>query len=239
LTVNHNGLGSGLIVDSVSRSAAWLKGRTTIYLDSNLDLPHLRLEETQDDDFARLEFKSTTKPVWHIAAGGNNNFMNFWNKANGDVMSLSQDGNLYVKVLTITGGADVAEPFEMSKEIPHGAVVVIDDENPGKLRLSDRAYDTRVAGVVSGANGVKPGLSLCQQGTLEGGQQVALTGRVYVQAEASGGPIKPGDLLTTSGVPGYAMKVGDHTRAQGAVLGKAMTGLQDGKGMVLVLVTLQ
>jgi hypothetical protein len=35
------------------------------------------------------------------------------------------------------------------------------------------------------------------------------------------------------------MKVNDHARAQGAILGKAMTGLKDGKGMVLVLVTLQ
>jgi len=35
------------------------------------------------------------------------------------------------------------------------------------------------------------------------------------------------------------MKVADHAKAQGAILGKAMTGLKDGKGMVLVLVTLQ
>ena len=53
------------------------------------------------------------------------------------------------------------------------------------------------------------------------------------------GGIKPGDLLTTSDTPGHAMKVGDHTQAQGAILGKAMTGLKQGKGLVLVLVTLQ
>jgi hypothetical protein len=35
------------------------------------------------------------------------------------------------------------------------------------------------------------------------------------------------------------MKVRDHALAQGAILGKAMTGLDAGKGMVLVLVTLQ
>jgi hypothetical protein len=46
-------------------------------------------------------------------------------------------------------------------------------------------------------------------------------------------------LLTTSSVPGYAMKVTDHSRAAGAILGKAMTALSEGKGMVLVLVTLQ
>ena len=58
-------------------------------------------------------------------------------------------------------------------------------------------------------------------------------------ADASNGAIQPGDLLTTSGVPGRAMKVTDHAKAAGAILGKAMTGLGDGQGMVLVLVTLQ
>ena len=35
------------------------------------------------------------------------------------------------------------------------------------------------------------------------------------------------------------MKVTEHGRAQGAVIGKAMTGLKSGKGQVLVLVSLQ
>ena len=73
----------------------------------------------------------------------------------------------------------------------------------------------------------------------DGKSPVALTGRVYCQADASGGPIEPGDLLTTSDTPGHAMKVIDHTKAQGAILGKAMTSLKKGKGLVLVLVTLQ
>jgi len=148
--------------------------------------------------------------------------------------------NVSVCTLTIRGGCDLAEPFQMSnQEIPKGAVVVIDDENAGKLKLSDRAYDHRVAGIVSGANGIEPGISLYQQGVIEGGQNVALSGRVYVQADASTGAIKPGDLLTTSATPGHAMKVADHSRSQGAILGKAMSALKDGKGMVLVLVTLQ
>jgi hypothetical protein len=35
------------------------------------------------------------------------------------------------------------------------------------------------------------------------------------------------------------MKVTDHGKAQGAILGKAMTTLDSGRGLVLVLVTLQ
>jgi len=153
---------------------------------------------------------------------------------------LDVNGDARVSVLTITGGSDVAEPFQMStQEIPKGAVVVIDEENAGKLKLSTRAYDNRVAGIVSGANGVNPGIALHQEGVIEGGQNVALSGRVYVQADASNSPIKPGDLLTTSNTPGHAMKVTDHAKAQGAIIGKAMSALQEGKGKVLVLVTLQ
>jgi len=149
-------------------------------------------------------------------------------------------GTVTIPVLRIVGGADVAEPFDIStKEIPKGAVVVIDDENPGLLKMSARCYDKRVAGIVSGANGVNPGLTLRQEGVAEGGQNVALSGRVYALADASNGPVKPGDLLTTSANPGYCMRVTDHARAQGAVIGKAMSSLPAGKGLVLVLVTLQ
>jgi hypothetical protein len=150
--------------------------------------------------------------------------------------------HLYCSSITIEGGADLAEPFKITSgenEVPQGAVVVIDDQNPGHLKMSEQAYDTRVAGVVSGANGIKPGIQMQQQGVLEGGKNVALTGRVYVHADASNGAIHPGDLLTTSQTPGDAMKVTDHARAAGAILGKAMTGLSEGQGMVLVLVTLQ
>jgi hypothetical protein len=144
--------------------------------------------------------------------------------------------------ITITGGSDLAEPFNITtadQPVSAGEVVVIDEANPGQLRLTDQPYDTHVAGVVSGANGIHPGIQMHQEGVLDGGKNVALSGRVYVQADTSNGAIKPGDLLTTSSTPGRAMKVSDHARAQGAILGKAMTGLNEGQGMVLVLVTLQ
>ena len=160
----------------------------------------------------------------------------FWNTGSNAYM------HIYCSSITVNGGADLAEPFQIStpdQEVPQGAVVVIDEANPGHLKLSDQPYDARVAGAVSGANGISPGIQMQQQGLLEGGKNVALTGRVYVQADASNGAIHPGDLLTTSATPGHAMKVTDHARAQGAILGKAMTALNEGRGMVLVLVTLQ
>jgi len=167
--------------------------------------------------------------------------------AGGDILSLNPSGDMYIggtlstTVLTIRGGADVAEPFEMTQpeEMEEGSVVVIDDKNPGKLKLSTEACDTRVAGIISGAGGVKPGLRLHQEGVMEGDHHVALSGRVYVKADAGNGAIRPGDLLTTSDKPGHAMKVTKHSEAQGAILGKAMSALDEGNGLVLVLVTLQ
>jgi nucleotidyltransferase/DNA polymerase involved in DNA repair len=93
---------------------------------------------------------------------------------------------------------------------------------------------------VSGAGGVQPGMLMGQRDTLADGQHpVALTGRVYAWADAAHGAIEPGDLLTTSDVRGHVMKVSDHQRAQGAVIGKAMSRLESGRGLVLVLVSLQ
>lgn len=150
-------------------------------------------------------------------------------------------GTTRTGVLQITGGSDVAEPFEVAEgeASPPGAVLVIDDQNPGRLRLSREPYDKRVAGVVSGAGGLKPGLTLSQEGLTDQGAPVALSGRVYTLADAAHGSIRPGDQLTTSATPGHAMRVTDSQRAQGAILGKAMTALEQGKGLVLVLVTLQ
>ena len=44
-------------------------------------------------------------------------------------------GRTKTRVLEITGGSDLAEPFEISESqpIPKGALVIIDEENPGQL----------------------------------------------------------------------------------------------------------
>lgn len=154
-------------------------------------------------------------------------------------------GTTRTEVLRITGGSDLAERFDVApaggQEPAPGLVVAIDPENPGKLKLSTRAYDRTVAGVISGAGGVNSGLVMGQTDSLaDGAQAVALTGRVYVRAVAGSQSIEPGDLLTSSDLPGHAMEVLDFARAGGAILGKAMTALPAGQtGEVLLLVSLQ
>jgi hypothetical protein len=145
-------------------------------------------------------------------------------------------------VLKLTGGSDIAERFDVSGATPiePGMVVSIDPEFQGKLRLSTTAYDHCVAGIVSGAGGVSPGLTMSQDSTIaDGAHPVAMTGRVFCRALAVNGSIRPGDFLTTSDVPGYAMKATERDRSIGAVLGKAMSFLDSGEGLVLVLVSLQ
>lgn len=147
-----------------------------------------------------------------------------------------------VDVLEIEGGADLSEGFDVADDhATPGMVVVIDPQHPGRLRLTTQAYDRKVAGIIAGAGGVKPGMVMKQAGSAADGEHpVALTGRVYCLVDAAEHAVAPGDLLVTSATPGHAMKAADHERSQGAIIGKAMTPLAKGEvGLVLVLVSLQ
>ena len=142
-------------------------------------------------------------------------------------------------VIELGKGLDYAEGFDVSDVEPleAGTVLIIDPENPGELRRSTLAYDTRVAGIIAGANDLGSGVRLGAEGFEH---DVALAGRVYCKADATEAGIRPGDLLTTSPIPGHAMKASDADRARGAILGKAMEPLDAGRtGQILVLVGLQ
>ncbi len=155
------------------------------------------------------------------------------------VFRLTDTGRVICKAVEITGGGDLVEPFETVGACEPGTVVVIDQHEPGRLVASTTAYDRRVAGVVSGAGGVNPGLTLSQDGVLDGETLVALSGRVYVKCSAENGAIAPGDLLVSAALAGHAMRASEPERSLGAVIGKAMSALEGGTGLVLILVNLQ
>ena len=153
-------------------------------------------------------------------------------------------GKIIAQSIEITGGADFSENFKIrdfSGITPEsGMLASIDTENSGDLIITNSSYDKKIAGIISGAGGLKAGLILNMDNKSDDFvYPVALTGRVYCLVDASYGAIHSGDLLTSSSTPGYAMKVKDYMKAQGAIVGKAMTPLSEGKGLVLVLVTLQ
>jgi hypothetical protein len=233
----HGGTDAGAQLRMVTPSQMWVMGTSQNYNGNQFYLI----------DNNSVQFRMTIQPY-----GGAINFPvgNVGIGVGDPQAKLDVAGQTRTQSLQITGGADFAENFEVNAapaineavtpEVEPGMVVSIDPEHPGKLTLSARAYDSQVAGVISGAGGVKPGMVMSQEGTLADGKfPVALTGRVYCRVDSAYGAIKPGDLLTTSNTPGYAMKATDREKAHGAIIGKAMTGLKEGKGLVLVLVNLQ
>jgi hypothetical protein len=135
--------------------------------------------------------------------------------------------------------ADCAEEFDVVEENVEPGTVLVLDSGSGRLRTSDRAYDTTVAGVVSGAGAYRPGIVLDRNGPTTGRRPVALVGKVFCMVDATPAPVCPGSLLTTADLPGHAMVVVDKARAFGAVLGKALQGLDTGRGLIPILVALQ
>lgn len=135
--------------------------------------------------------------------------------------------------------ADCAEDFDSIDDestIP-GTVMAID--RGGLLKPSNIAYDKRVAGVISGAGGYKPGMILDRK-TMKGNRvPIALLGKVFCKVDAQYFPIEVGDLLTTSPTLGHAMRADDPFKAFGSVIGKALQSWRTGQGLIPILVTLQ
>jgi hypothetical protein len=141
------------------------------------------------------------------------------------------------------GNPDVAEYFPVNVDLEAGDVVVVATDSGGSftLRRAAQAHDTAVAGIVS----TEPGITLgVKDGDIIPGDNddevpLALVGRVPCKVDASYGAIAVGDLLTTSPTPGHAMLCDDRVACIGAIVGKALEPLEDGTGVILVLVTLQ
>ncbi len=136
-------------------------------------------------------------------------------------------------------GADCAEQFDVAEAegLEPGTVVVINGE--GSLRESDKPYDKRVAGVISGAGEYKTGIVLDRRSSGPERAPVALVGKAYCKVDAAHSPIEVGDLLTTSTTPGHAMKASDRFQAFGSVIGKALRPIKSGKGLIPILIALQ
>lgn len=134
---------------------------------------------------------------------------------------------------------DVAEWVLSSVTLAPGVVVVLDPVDGRRVTASSRAYDTTVAGVVSENPGIVLGTAAADK------LQIAMTGRVRVFVDASTAPVRVGDLLVTSGVPGMAMRSQPVTiggvafHRPGTIIGKALEPLASGRGRVLVLLSLQ
>lgn len=183
-------------------------------------------------------------------------------------LRLDQDGNLSAEGTVTGGGADFAERIDVEgqeADYEPGDVLVISDEQDRAVELAREAQTTRVIGVYSANPGFLGGAGTpdeqvaqqeealaaagaendeaAAQDVLEtlkfedGAVEVAIAGIVPVKVSAENGAIRRGDLLTTSDTAGHAMKASDPV--PGTILGKAMGTLDEGTGVIDVLVMLQ
>jgi hypothetical protein len=142
---------------------------------------------------------------------------------------------------TFVAGSDFAEslPARGSKAgYEPGDVLSASVSRPGQVERSHKRFDRALIGVYS----TRPAVLGADKGGItrvgENDVPVAITGIVPVKVTAENGPIRPGDLLTSSSLPGRAMNA-RRNPAIGTVLGKSLGVLARGRGFVRALVMLR
>ncbi len=147
---------------------------------------------------------------------------------------INNDGNVRADGSFTGGGADFAEMLPATAGLEPGDVLVIGPM--GQLQRSDSPFAATVMGVYS----THPGFVGGSDEELEnpGKIPLAVLGVVPVKASAENGPILPGSLLVTAATPGHAMLAGADPAA-GAVIGKALEPLDEGAGVIQMMVMLQ
>ena len=149
------------------------------------------------------------------------------------VWRVDNAGNVYGDGTVGAGPADLAEWFDTdATDLPYGTVVVLSDD--AKAVASSSIADPRVMGVVAKKAAFTMGKSKEEEAVQV---LVTLCGRTPVNCTTAGGEIAVGDRLVTSS-DGCAQKAGGAPEP-GTIIGKAMSSLETGTGLVLVLVNLQ
>ena len=139
-------------------------------------------------------------------------------------------------------GADFAEAVQVKGSMESyapGDLLVIDASGERRLSKSQTPYSTLVAGIYSTQPGVVASQHRSGEALPSNEVPLAVVGIVPCKVSTENGPIEVGDLLVTSSTPGYAMKGTDRSKMLGAVVGKALEPMREGKSVVQVLVTLQ
>jgi hypothetical protein len=154
-----------------------------------------------------------------------------------------QDGSIQTVAWNGTlAGADYAESVDVTGErakYEPGDVLVIDSGAERTFQKSAAPYATNVMGVYSTKPGVLGRPTTASEVQLKEQVPMAMVGIVPTKVSAENGPIKPGDMLVTASIPGYAMKGTDRSQMFGAVIGKALGHLDTGTGLIEVAVSLQ
>jgi hypothetical protein len=189
---------------------------------------------TNGSNFATAHFRNSgSGEVLYLQANGGL-FIKAVNNAENDAeFTVDYNGNVRADGTFASPAADFAELLPSCGGLEPGDLVAIGPD--GTLIPTDTPMQTNVAGIYS----TKPAF-LGGDGRAGGGERIplAIVGIVPVKASAENGAIRPGDLLVAAATPGHAMRCGDSALCGGAVVGKALSGLESGAGTVTTLVSL-
>ncbi|MCA9361267.1 hypothetical protein KC845_01775 [Candidatus Kaiserbacteria bacterium] len=115
-----------------------------------------------------------------------------------------------------TGNSDLAEMYFSGEDLEPGEIVYA--KGGISIGRASQSSTEKIIGVVS----TKPGLTLGQDDvslrTGEAGYPVALTGRVPIKLSNENGPIKVGDKIALSSIPGVGKKAGPGDVVVGSAL---------------------
>ncbi len=132
--------------------------------------------------------------------------------------------------------AGIVELFEVDDEeyIAPGDILVVSPAGGTVLSRARAGYDTSVIGVVSG----NPTVIFNNAGDGKKLYPVSLAGKALCKVDARERPVKPGDLIVTSGTPGCGMSgTIDSFNKIGSVIAKALDGLKEGIDVIPVFLT--
>lgn len=155
-------------------------------------------------------------------------------------MRLTNTGNLRIDGAVTAGGADFAEHLAATgaaTDYEPGDVLVISPDQDRAVALATEPYSTAVIGVYSTDPALLGGGRYLPDSGETEMLPVGIVGIVPVKVSAENGAIRRGDLLTTSSTPGHAMLADEYVA--GAILGKAMGELEEGTGVIEVVLLLQ
>jgi hypothetical protein len=203
---------------------------------------------TADGLFGRINVAAngpTAAAVHAINDGGGDIFLG---EASGSrVARIDGTGKGFFDSGTQTGGADYAESMHSASgpKLRPGDVLAIDPQRGNGVQLSRQSNSPLVIGVFSTRPAVLAVGKHRIDDTLAGEVPVAIMGIVPTRVTAQNGPIRAGDLLTTSSRPGYAMRAsrvvvgGVAIYPTGTILGKALGSLKSGRGVIQVLLMMR
>ncbi|MDX1745899.1 MAG: hypothetical protein R3324_08180, partial [Halobacteriales archaeon] len=207
--VHGEATGSNLAVGVYGESASF-NGAGGLFVHTN---GGLLLAANDAEGFSDLEFKVDAQG--NVYADGTYRCGNGISESAGDL-----DESEIAPCLTDDFPADFAEMLPRSgDEVEPGDVLAIDRE--GRLVATTERYQSTVAGVHSTRPSYVGNSRYIDD---EGYAPLALTGLVPVKATDENGPVRPGDLLTTSSIRGHAMRAGSEA-PQGTIIGKALEPL--------------